>query len=366
METPVLVPAEGNLVDEPSSKVDLNTATVTDLTQISGIGPALAGRILAYRSEHGPFLSIEELMAVSGIGEQVFAGAVDRLTLSYPESYPVTSAEDDAFVNLEAPPLEEEWIPPEESLVSSDESLSVEELADLSDIEDIEPVPFADDEIPPEERLDLEAPAPPPVLPSVSQSVPPAAPLPAPQPEPQPAPRPVTPAVPAPASTPAAPPAKRSGLGWLAWVGAVFAGGILGMIFSLLVFSGINGVLNMNDHPAINDLRNQTADLATRQETLRGEVSGLRQRLDRLEGLTARMERIETAVEGLHGDIVDLQTETTALQETLDAVQVQVSELETRTAKAETFFQRLQALLAELFGGAENVSPTPVEEEVQP
>jgi len=49
-------------------KVKLNTASVEELCKLKGIGPALAERIVAYRIEHGPFSSADELTKVRGIG----------------------------------------------------------------------------------------------------------------------------------------------------------------------------------------------------------------------------------------------------------------------------------------------------------
>jgi competence protein ComEA len=49
--------------------VDLNTATVQQLDALPGIGPVLAGRIVAWRSEHGRFTSVDQLSEVSGIGD---------------------------------------------------------------------------------------------------------------------------------------------------------------------------------------------------------------------------------------------------------------------------------------------------------
>lgn len=53
---------------KPLPARDLNTATKIELEAVSGIGPAMAEAILAYREEHGPFRSIEELDRVPGIG----------------------------------------------------------------------------------------------------------------------------------------------------------------------------------------------------------------------------------------------------------------------------------------------------------
>ncbi len=57
---------------EPGEIVSINTATKNDLMKLPGVGPALADRILEYRTNHGEFNSPEELMNVSGIGEKKF------------------------------------------------------------------------------------------------------------------------------------------------------------------------------------------------------------------------------------------------------------------------------------------------------
>lgn len=57
----------------PEGKVNLNTATVEQLENLNGIGEALAGRIVAYRNQHGPFRSAEDLKRVSGIGDKKYA-----------------------------------------------------------------------------------------------------------------------------------------------------------------------------------------------------------------------------------------------------------------------------------------------------
>lgn len=48
--------------------VSINRADSAALIALPGIGPALAGRILAFRARHGPFKSLEDLVAVRGIG----------------------------------------------------------------------------------------------------------------------------------------------------------------------------------------------------------------------------------------------------------------------------------------------------------
>ncbi|MFZ7087795.1 helix-hairpin-helix domain-containing protein [Curtobacterium sp. RRHDQ10] len=57
----------------PGDVVDLNSADQAALETLPGIGPSLAGRILAWRTEHGRFSSVEDLRDVAGIGDVRFS-----------------------------------------------------------------------------------------------------------------------------------------------------------------------------------------------------------------------------------------------------------------------------------------------------
>src|SRR2546428_1782350 len=48
--------------------VNINTATESELEALSGVGPVLAAAIIQYRTDHGPFHSVDDLVDVSGIG----------------------------------------------------------------------------------------------------------------------------------------------------------------------------------------------------------------------------------------------------------------------------------------------------------
>ncbi len=52
--------------------VEINTASKQLLTYVSGVGPTLAGKIVAHRNEHGPFQSRAEIKKVSGLGPKTF------------------------------------------------------------------------------------------------------------------------------------------------------------------------------------------------------------------------------------------------------------------------------------------------------
>jgi competence protein ComEA len=60
-----------NLSSDP--RVNLNLATESDLDSLPGVGPVMAGRIIAWRELNQKFHSIEELQEVPGIGPKVFA-----------------------------------------------------------------------------------------------------------------------------------------------------------------------------------------------------------------------------------------------------------------------------------------------------
>lgn len=62
--------------------VNLNTATAADLDALPGIGPALAERVVAYRTQHGPFRSVEELEKVPGIGPSLVSRVRGRAVAS--------------------------------------------------------------------------------------------------------------------------------------------------------------------------------------------------------------------------------------------------------------------------------------------
>lgn len=60
-------------------RINLNTATLEELTSLPGIGEVRGRQILDYRAEHGPFRSIADLMNVNGIGEGIYAKLRDLI-----------------------------------------------------------------------------------------------------------------------------------------------------------------------------------------------------------------------------------------------------------------------------------------------
>ena len=64
-----------------TGRVNINTATVTELDALPGIGPTTAQSIVDYRLENGSFQAIEEIKNVPGIGPATFDGIKDYITI---------------------------------------------------------------------------------------------------------------------------------------------------------------------------------------------------------------------------------------------------------------------------------------------
>ncbi len=63
--------AEGDAA-APHKTVNINQATSAELARLPRVGVKLADRIVAHRTQHGPFARIEDLMQVKGVGEKFF------------------------------------------------------------------------------------------------------------------------------------------------------------------------------------------------------------------------------------------------------------------------------------------------------
>lgn len=61
--------------------ISLNTASAAELMELPGVGEATAAAIVAYREEHGPFRTVEQLLEVKGIGPAKFDAVKDLVVL---------------------------------------------------------------------------------------------------------------------------------------------------------------------------------------------------------------------------------------------------------------------------------------------
>ena len=458
-------------------RLDLNGATAEELSQLPGVGPVLAERIVAYRESFGPYEEASDVTAVRGIGDTSYLAFADRIAVDSPgedsaegsemppEQAPEVGREAEELssgelLSEEGLPMAEEgsagaggaqlapgeeWgeaaaVPeePEEVVGPPDESLPEEglpmaeegsvgagdaqlapgeELGEAAAVpEEPEEVVGPLDESMPEVELSLEeegaaeseqaqpapseepgeaAEAPEPhdgVMPETELPVEagPSGGLPDVAPpsmtgtddvgggEPQPAEE--TSEGPTRGATVDSAPSEVSAettkpSSWWrksAWLWIAFIGGLLGMIFALVVFAGINGSLDVGHSRAVLELESDVRSLTQDLSALQADADDLGSRLDALEGLTERMDEVESSVGDLTQRASDLTERTDVLEQDvaelsteMDTMTQEVSELQDQAEQARSFFSGLQTLLQDIFGGAEGSSmraPTPTPE----
>lgn len=64
--------SKNNTTSSQNNKININTATQSELEKLPGIGPSLAVKIIDFRNKNGKFKKIEQIKNVSGIGENKY------------------------------------------------------------------------------------------------------------------------------------------------------------------------------------------------------------------------------------------------------------------------------------------------------
>lgn len=64
-----------------TTKVNINTASISELATLKGIGEKTAANIVSYRETVEPFKAITDLTKVKGVGEKTFAKIADQITV---------------------------------------------------------------------------------------------------------------------------------------------------------------------------------------------------------------------------------------------------------------------------------------------
>lgn len=74
-------PASGESPAHVHTLVNINTADVTALSQLKGIGSKKAEAIIAWREANGDFKTVEQLLDVKGIGQAILDANRDKITI---------------------------------------------------------------------------------------------------------------------------------------------------------------------------------------------------------------------------------------------------------------------------------------------
>jgi competence protein ComEA len=78
---PAGTPVTGVVPGGATALVNVNTADEATLETLNGVGPVLAAAIIQYRTEHGPFASVDQLDEVSGIGPATLEDLRSQVTV---------------------------------------------------------------------------------------------------------------------------------------------------------------------------------------------------------------------------------------------------------------------------------------------
>ena len=77
----VVLSFESLIAAEEQGKININSASVEQLTELKGIGPAYAQRIIEYREKHGSFEKPEDITKVQGIGQKTLEANSDIIVV---------------------------------------------------------------------------------------------------------------------------------------------------------------------------------------------------------------------------------------------------------------------------------------------
>jgi len=378
--------------------VNVNTASLESLRDdVVGIGPVLAGRIVSYREEHGPFASLSGLTSVRGIGPRLLQRIAAQLVvgenlvplaeapalgdapeggevgvedvaqpsvqLSQPQPIPARSVVEEEIVEAEgrAPTEESPQAGVPASEADSGEPQAASGLPQGEQL--VAQIPLREDttESVATEHIAAFAPGGPEgaesevkqgTLLRSEQSSPPAA-------------------MAAPSGAPPQPSRSRSSV-WREVV-LVLLGGLLGALLALAVLLICSGTLDLAPHKEVSALSRNLGAMRSDQETawqrineIAQRVVGLEREVEQLGALRQRVADLEKESEAVRGDINRLAADFASLRsevrEGLESLDRRMAEMESALQRVQERVERFDAFLAglrDLLNGMEELAPMP-------
>jgi competence ComEA-like helix-hairpin-helix protein len=282
--------------------ININSAPVEDLTTLTGVGPAMADRIVAAR----PFESIDDLRQIRGVGPALLDRLSSLITIADP-----ASPDETIFLDVES------GTPPEAGEASS-------ETETPSQTESIPP-DLEGEPIPPWDRSESES--------EITESE-----------IPMPKEKAIVPVE----SDEEEPEKKSDGPKPITWgqvlmlVGvSSLASFVLAVFLSLGILSSINGGLRFSSIEEVNTLSTQAEALDLQLSTLGDDISSLRTRLDNLEGIGNQVNELEIFVE-------EIDTELALTTDTVAEMNRQIEEIQDSTTTFQLFLDGLTDLMDNL------------------
>jgi len=366
----------------PRRLVNVNTASLESLRDdVSGIGPVLAERIVAYREAHGPFAAVADLVQIEGIGPVSLARFADQLTVSEGE-LAEAAAPIEPIPPIEPESIEVGGLTPSQRLIADPVmTLTGEEMAlrpdepDFEtaglDAESIEQGPWREKTEPPSRetrQTDVEAGQPGLAL-EREEEQPPMQAEPEPQMEPEAQPEPEAPQEPEPQRAapppiaaepmPAAPQrvATKSSF-WHSFL-LVLLGGLAGVVLTLLVILLVSGTLDFASRSEVDALsRNMGAMQANNElawqriEDLSVRAERAERQLAKLDELTAQIQTVEADLGATQSDLAEAKLALNKTAKDLESLQAAMdkalTEGDERLDQSEANVKRLSATVAEL------------------
>ena len=309
-------------------KLDLNTASVEALLEISGIGQSLAEKIVAAR----PFTSVQDLARVQGISPRMVANWQPRLDVSAETGEVIPdfvgevlseAPQEDLVELVEEAVIAEVVLEAEESL---DAIVEEDELPDVQDqpspVEEVQTGEIEPDPIPGEIEMQPAA--------SEVKTSPPAKTRPA-----------------ATKPTSSGQPLLRSEallFGGLAGLAAVF----LAVVLALGILGLINGGLNFVSPAELGQVQRQMETLQSQMGNLQQDINGLTTRLSAMETLGGRVTDLESATGKLSSDLADARSKVNSLEQSMQELSLEMEELNRKVGVFDGFLRGMQGLLNDL------------------
>jgi competence protein ComEA len=271
-----------------------NLADIETLSTIPGIGPALAGRIVESR----PFSSPEDMMRVPGINTKFLKKIKPSLQFEVVESMESSfMVEEELEANEESSEMD---LPSDDNVDMLSALVAVPESKELMIVEEQEHEPSNEPQ-PKTENGTKEKESTPEYL-------------------------------------------TRSQARWMAFNSGLFAF-VLAVALSLGLIASLNGGLRFASASQAGDFAFQLEGLKSQAETISGDVTGLRTRMDNLETLGGRVSSLEEASGDLEGELNALSENLDGFNQQVESLVSKVTGLQEDSTKYQSFLDGLYELL---------------------